>query len=78
MSQEGTDYACALTEQGNNCEKCLQCLEKVEHSRRRDHVGQHILKAMRGIYEELKGQPVSSRLSTSKSLPNSDSVFRSS
>lgn len=40
--------------------KCYQCLEEIkDHGRIRNHVGQHILRAMRDVREPLKGKPVS-------------------
>ena len=39
--------------------RCYQCLEEVEPSRMRNHVAEHILRAVRGVSEDLRGQHVS-------------------
>ncbi|KAH7925284.1 hypothetical protein BV22DRAFT_1011487, partial [Leucogyrophana mollusca] len=38
---------------------CFQCLKLVDLKKARSHVGEHILRFMRGISEELSGDPVS-------------------
>ena len=38
---------------------CYQCGKKLRKGEARNHVGLHILKAMRGVSEDLTGQPVS-------------------
>ncbi|KAH9945198.1 uncharacterized protein BXZ73DRAFT_38004, partial [Epithele typhae] len=38
--------------------RCYQCLATVEKQNTRNHVGHHILRAMRGVVEELAGSPV--------------------
>ncbi|KAH9937098.1 uncharacterized protein B0H18DRAFT_867680 [Fomitopsis serialis] len=38
--------------------RCYQCLAEVDAARMRNHVGEHILKAMRGVQEDLRGQQV--------------------
>ncbi|KAH9921014.1 uncharacterized protein B0H18DRAFT_821162, partial [Fomitopsis serialis] len=38
--------------------RCYQCLVEVEPARMRNHVGEHILKALRGVHEDLQGQHI--------------------
>ncbi|TCD63849.1 hypothetical protein EIP91_004891 [Steccherinum ochraceum] len=37
--------------------RCYQCLQSVPEAKMRDHVAGHILRALRGVSEELKGEP---------------------
>ncbi|KAI0763396.1 hypothetical protein BC629DRAFT_1273639, partial [Irpex lacteus] len=38
--------------------RCYQCGKKLKKGEARNHVGAHILKAMRGVHENLSGKPV--------------------
>ncbi|KAI0808974.1 hypothetical protein BC629DRAFT_1672602 [Irpex lacteus] len=42
--------------------QCYQCLKKMKKNEARNHVGIHILNAMRGVIEELPGEPVGSSM----------------
>jgi hypothetical protein len=39
--------------------RCYQCLSEIDPGKARTHIGQHILKAMRGVLENNAGEPVS-------------------
>lgn len=41
--------------------RCYQCGKKLKKGEARNHVGAHILKAMRGVHENLSGKPVRDR-----------------
>lgn len=52
--------------------RCYMCLTEMEPGKARGHVGVHILKAMRGITEELEGEQVSKlfELQATRKMPD--------
>lgn len=68
ISMEGSSMLEA--QQAGTMEKfhCYQCLCEIEPKKARAHVGQHILKSMRGIAENLASEPVSNTLGYVSSL----------
>ncbi|GLB43863.1 hypothetical protein LshimejAT787_1500470 [Lyophyllum shimeji] len=58
VSVEGSHELEAQQAERTNHFRCYQCLSEVEVKRARQHVGRHILKALRGIKEDLKGEPI--------------------
>ena len=62
ISKEGLEMLLSQSAPQSQKVRCYQCLMYVEPSQMRDHVGRHILKAMRQVHEEIKGNPVSHTL----------------
>ncbi|KAI0804565.1 hypothetical protein BC629DRAFT_1713564 [Irpex lacteus] len=59
VSVEGSaTIANAAGNAGSEGTQCYQCGKKLKKGEARNHVGGHILKAMRGVHENLPGQPV--------------------
>lgn len=59
VSVEGSATVANTAEtSGTEGVQCYQCGKKLKKGEARNHVGGHILKAMRGLHENLPGQPV--------------------
>lgn len=67
VSSEATQILHSARDRANAKFVCYQCLASMPRNKARAHVGGHILKAIRGIHEDLKGTPVSLMAATSKS-----------